>query len=284
MKFVGTKIKKNLGDLSKHIPEVVTNSFAVLDTLLEVAPVCMSYEEYKQEVGEIDEFEFYQLDELEKLLQLEGCSILENFAVALSAKDLVTNRRLMSSIDFRKRLIATLEVVEAAYIPLNQKELARIRTLFGQTIGHITTFLYSQFEMGVTLDAVNENEDPSVNIDIFKYAESVNKDVITLEKEVYNAMVKYRPSLPVFEEYPELEEEFYDIAGPYIQDFEILEGLITSEDVKLVLENSNLDLEAFIEEIKARGQVRDESDTPDFDAKDVRAAFSGDVDKLKVFK
>ena len=284
MKFVGTEIKKKLGDLSKHVPEVVTANFAILNTLLAVAPVCADSTEYAKEHGEVEEFEFFQLDELEKVLQLESCNILETFASSLCAKDLVTNRRLMSSIDFRKRLVALVEKVESAYIPLSQKELESIKRLVDQTIGHLTTFVYSQFEMGVTLDAVNDNEEPSVNIDIYKYAESVNKDVLTLEKEVYDAMLKYRPSLPVFEEFPELEEEFYDIAGPYIQDFELLEDLITSEDVRLVLENNNLDLEVFIEEIKARGQVREDSATPAFDAKDVRAAFSGDVDKLNAFK
>lgn len=283
MKFVGTQTRKNLGDMTKFVPDVISGSFTILNTLLEVAPVCVSEEEFVKTNTPVSEYAFHQLDILENLLALDSYADIETFASSLACQDMVTTRRLTASVDFRKKLLALAEKVTTAYIPLSEAELKNLNKLIRQAIGHLSMFLYSQFDMSDTLSDVERNEEPTVNIDVYRYAETVKVDVIELEKSVEEAMVKYRPNLPVFEEFPELEEEFYDIAGPYLQDFELLEDLVTTEDVRLVLNEPNIDLESLIETIKSRGNVREESGSDAFSSETVRNAFSGNISKMSNF-
>ena len=255
MKFIKTELRSNLGDVSKNVDEFVKESFTILNSLLKVSKVSMNDVEYQNSVAlPVEDYPYFQLDVLTEFTDVSGLQSLKLMAKSLSARDLVTNRRLKSALDYKEKLMSVIEQVTTAYIPLSSEDIASVASLDKQALGNLATFIYYQFGLDLTIDSAENESEVVANINVYQYAEATNMDVVVLAREVEKVMKDFRPTLPVFEEFPELEEEFYDIAGVYVQDFEALESEITAEDVKRVLTEDRLDLEDFIKEIEARAK------------------------------
>lgn len=252
MKLVKTATRTNLTNLDRYTDRLAKESLDTLNILLEIEPVCASEDEYRKEHEDVEEYPYFQLDELSRLLDIADAEIMLKFAQGLAARDMVTNRRLRSALDFKAKTLALVEQLSNAYVPLSDNEIRTLKKLMGQTIGHLSTFIYYQFGLDVTKECIKNNEDTEVNIDLLQYCEVLQQSVEDLLNIVDSARLTFRPSMPIFEEFPELEEEFIDIAGAYVQDFEVLDDYITKEDVITVLENPNLDLESFIQAIEGR--------------------------------
>lgn len=252
MKLVKTLTRTNLTNLDKYTDKLAKESLDTLNVLLEVAPVCTSEDEYRKEHQDVEEYPYFQLDELGKLLDIADTEMMLKFAQGLAARDMVTNRRLRSALDFKAKLLALVEQVSDAYVPLSEEEINTANKLIGQAIGHLSTFIYYQFGLDETRECMDNNEELEVNLDLLQYGEVLGQSAEDLVNLVDSARKAYKPNMPIFEEFPELEDEFIDIAGAYVQDFEALDDYITKEDVITVLENPNLDLEAFIKSIEGR--------------------------------
>ena len=76
----------------------------------------------------------------------------------------------------------------------------------------------------------------------------------SLALQIKECWLEHRPTLPIFEEYPELEELFYEVAGAYVQDFDALEEYVTANDIFIIVNSTGLDIEEKVKEIESRGK------------------------------
>lgn len=257
MKLNKTMTKNNIANLSDYTGQLATESLETLNVLLEVAPVCDS-EQYIKDHPDVEEFPYFQLDELNRLLDIKDTEIMLKFAKALSAKDLVTNRRLRSALDFKAKLVELTDKCVMAYVPLNDEEGKSFNSMMKQCIGHLSTFILYQFDLDATQSCIEDGVEIEANLDLVNYCDAHGKTIQDILEIVVNAMTKYKPVLPIFEEFPELEDQFLEIVGPFVQDFEMLEDYLTKEDVIKIVETQNLDLEAYVKSIESRKGNRTE--------------------------
>lgn len=254
MKLNKTKIRTNFEDLSNKVGIVFEEGMTALNTLLDISKVCTTEYEYSKKYGKIeDDYSYYQLDEMDLINELTGLDTLSLFAESLSCKDYVLSRRLNDFMQYFNISKELIENAEDAYVPLTKGEVDLIRRNIDYAIGNLSICFFYQFDMDNTIRCIGENLEIEVDINLYQYSEANDIPISDLVLKVRESWLAHRPTLPLFEEYPELEDQFYDIAGPYVQDFDILENSITVQDIYRIINESDTDIEALVKEIENRG-------------------------------
>ena len=254
MKLLKTELQTTFIDMHKDIRECLIEAFAQLNGLVEIDNVLVSEEEYVEKYGPVEYFDEFRLDKLEEYLELPSPNVLGALGKNLGAGTEVLNRRLQAFTMFQLKIFDAVDEASAAFIPLSDEDVARLKSNIKECLGNLATFMYYQFDMDKTIDSIVSNQDLVINVDLFNYLDSNGINIpseVTRVKEILN---KFRPSLPLFEEKPELEEPFYEIAGPYVQDFDVLEEFITLQDVMKVLSDPSVNIEAFIRNLEIQAQ------------------------------
>ena len=140
------------------------------------------------------------------------------------------------------------------YIPLTLEEVNKIKYITREAIGNLSVCIYYQFSMDETIKSIANLEELVADVNLYKYVEANSLDLNKLVLKIKESWLENKPSLPIFEEYPDLEEMFYELAGAYIQDFDALEDYITIDDIFMIVNSNNLDIEGKIKEIENRGK------------------------------
>lgn len=253
MKLNKTVIKKNFDDLSGKVNLVFEEGIKALDTLLSISKVCVTEYEYSNLYGKVeDNYSYFQLDEMDMINDLTDLENLKLFSESLSCKDYVLCRRLRDFLQYFNLTKELIENAEDVYIPLTKQEVDLIKRNLDYAIGNLSICFYYQFDMDTTASCIGDNRELEVDINVYQYAEANNMSVSDLVLKVKESWSEHRPSLPLFEEYPELEDQFYDIAGAFVQDFDLLESSITVDDIYRIINDSETDIEALVKEIESR--------------------------------
>ena len=66
-------------------------------------------------------------------------------------------------------------------------------------------------------------------------------------KVLSDIVIKFKPTLELFEEYPELEEPFYDAVAEYAYDFTVLEPYLTIDIIKEIVTKGVFTEEDYLE-------------------------------------
>lgn len=100
-------------------------------------------------------------------------------------------------------------------------------------VSRLVYWIYYQFEINkIPLNVIFEPVYQYIN----KY-EDGNFDKFV--EEMDKAVAKYRPALEVFDEYPELEEPFLEIAETYLEEIDLFTVELSCEDVMAVINSKN---------------------------------------------
>lgn len=254
MQYLETNISKKFLDITSQLPLIVENSFTYLTELLKLDKRLVTQEEFEELYGdeEIDSFEDDQLIQLEEFATLSIAPSFIDFKEGMCASTLVLNRRVRDFVQEMENSINLARDYSEAFIPLEEEEIFKVKRHVRNTIGHLSTFVYYQFQLDSTIDSIISGEDVRVDVNLYKYLTSHNLTIQNICLKVKATLEKYRPSLPIFEDRPELEDDFYSVAGPYIQDFEDLEDNLTLADVNRVIASSDSDVEDIIKSIAER--------------------------------
>lgn len=257
MQYLETNTSKKFLDITPQLPLIVENSFTYLTELLKLDKMLVTEEEFAKLYGddEIDSFEDDQLSQLEDFATLSVATCFLDFKEGMCAPTLVLNRRVRDFVQEMENSINLAKDYAEAYIPLDEEEICKVKRHVRNTIGHLCTFVYYQFQIDVTIDSIISGEDVQVDINLYKYLTSHNLTIQNICLKVKATLEKYRPTLPIFEDRPELEDDFYSVAGPYIQDFEDLEDNLTLTDVNKVIASTDTDVEDIIKAIAERVKV-----------------------------
>ncbi len=254
MKLNKTVIKEDLMPLADKVESLFAECYNMMKVLKDIEPLMVSKEEYlAKHTLEDEEFEYYQLDELENIVDLNVGPTMSLFAKSVGAKNPSTHRRLRMLVQEFARLRALAEEATERYLPLSRKEIDNIADYIIECLGQVSYFLYYQFGVDTFMKGYDNDEDElEVDINMFSYCDKQGLDIEKVAVLINKVRIAHKPTLPIFDEVPELEESFYDLVGGYVKDFEKLESKLTVEDVRAVLDNPNLNYEDFLASIEAR--------------------------------
>lgn len=231
-----TMVRNDLAYLSDKSDKLFEECVSVFKYLTNIENVMVSEKEYVARNGAIADFSYLQLDTLEEQEDLGDLTVIQAFILGVGSKDGCSHRRLerfgQEFIAFRKMAIELAE----DYVPLTREQIVNVADYVKQALGQICYYMYYQFNLDAFMEDLNDGEeDISTDLALYNYCDRNGMDIETLVKYIVEVKNTHKPHLPVFDECPDLEEEFYDIAGQYIEDTEILEAKLTSNDVKLIL-------------------------------------------------
>lgn len=253
MKLNKTKIKEDLDRLDGKCENLFGECYTVLTTLRELKEIMVTEEEYNTKHDSIEDFEYYQLDVLEGILEINVGATIDIFVKAVGSKDACTHRRLRTFQQEFEGLKGRAERYAMAYLPLMENELNDLADSIIECLGQITFYMYYQFGMDIFMKGFVEDADElEVDINMFNYCDKAGLDITKTAVMIDKVRQENKPTLPVFDEIPELEEAFYELVGAHVKDFEKLESKLTVSDVKFMVDNKDLDVQSFLDMIEKR--------------------------------
>jgi hypothetical protein len=192
-----------------------------------------------------------QLDTLDGLSLSIEYSNLEMFAEGMFSASESTQRRITNAVHYLAQFKERIKAHAEAYIYLTTEEVEVLKELANNILAELAYFTFFEFELDKTADTIIKKAELEVNIVVHRYTDMQQIPIEHLLISIQRIMKIYRPVLGLFEQYPELEEEFYNVAGPYIKDFEVLTEYVTLDMVKGVISGS-LDVETVITDLEQK--------------------------------
>lgn len=189
----------------------------------------------KTDFADVYEKEDMELEVISQFAELATPSNLILMNQYCSASSSAINSRCKGFLRAIERVTTLCHSYALAYIPLTQNEREELCSELKELLSHGANFLYYQFNMDDFISSITDKEEPIVNVELASYCTDKKlkfSDVIKFTKDVNS---KYRATMEVFEEYPEYEEMFIGMVGPYYQDFEKYMKLLTLDIVKLII-------------------------------------------------
>lgn len=253
MKLNKTMIKEDLDRLDGKCLNLFGECFTVLNVLRDLKEIMVTEEEYNTKHEAIEDFEYYQLDVLEQILEINVGTTIDIFIKAVGSKDACTHRRLRMFQQEFAGLKAGAEKYSMAYLPLMENELNDLEDSIVECLGQITYYMYYQFGMDIFMKGFVEDADElEVDINMFNYCDKAGLEITKTAVMIDKTRQENKPTLPVFDEIPELEEAFYELVGAHVKDFEKLETKLTVSDVKFMLDNKDLEVQSFLDMVEKR--------------------------------
>jgi septum formation topological specificity factor MinE len=225
--------------------EVVGDSFELLNTLVKLDIAL------KMDVS-VEGVEWDQLDEIEAVRQELGFETLKEFSTFKCCYNDSVQRRIDSAVHYLGLLEEQIVQVSTAFIPVDEETKKVLLKLCEIVLGDLACFIYFQFDLDKIQAQIANGKKQSeleITVAVGRYLEESGKSLTGFLEVLTEVMNNHRPTFTIFEEFPELEAEFYDIAGAYIKDFDRLSDFITADVVKAVVFNES-DVEEIIKSLE----------------------------------
>lgn len=236
--------------------DMFINCVSILDRLLFIEESAPITEDKRHEIEkqEIDA-DYYMLDLLSEVTGISIADSTDIITLSYACKNNVIARRMTEGLKYLRQLIELSQDAVELYTPLEEDEVKRVKDLLSNTIGCLSFSIFKQFDMQITLDTLDTDRvdinnvivnAADVGFPVFSYF-SEDADMFTLMKELSKVVTKFKPTLELFEEYPELEEPFYDAVAEYAYDFTILEPYLTIDIIKEIVTKGVFTEEDYLE-------------------------------------
>lgn len=251
MKLNKTKINTMFIDLSKECGKLFEETYDALVTLQNTYRVCISEEEASKVFPDEDEFEWFQLDTLEEVLDIDTEGVISKFLNNLATANDLTHRRLN---DFKSELDKAKEVISElceAYQPLMPMEVERVKHLLYEAIGHNAYFIYDQFG----LEVFKETKGEEVDATLYSYCDTHDESILTVVDFVTNCTELFQPKMSLFDKFPQLEEEFMQKFESIITIPEFIGYAITLEDYNNLMQGLVQNPTAYIRDLEKAWEV-----------------------------
>lgn len=251
MKLNKTKISTIFTDLSKECLELFENTYESLITLQNAYKVCITEDEAKINFPDEDEFEWFQLDTLEEILDIDTEGVVERFINNLATANDLTHRRLndyKTELDKAKELVS--ELCEA-YQPLMPEEVARVKHLLYEAVGHVALFIYDQFDF----EGFKNSNGEEVDATLYTYGDTHDESILTIVNFVSHCTELFEPNMSLFDKYPQLEEEFMQRFEKIITNPEFIGYALTLEHYNNLMQGLVQNPSAYIRDLEKAWEV-----------------------------
>ena len=142
-------------------------------------------------------------------------------------------RRLCDGFEFYYKVRDLVLDDYDAFLPIEMDNLKELVKLCKSSYGHIALFLVRQFEMETLTE---ENFKDVVEFSLENACKDLGissaESVLNLRGLLLEKVSEYKPRIEIFDEYPELEDKFFNKVGNEFYDLEYL----TYDDVMNVIE------------------------------------------------
>lgn len=231
MNYVQTKQRNIVGVLNKdQLKRVIGESINYIRAGLKIDVTIK-----KTDFSDVYEKEDMELEMISRFAELATPSNLALMKQNCSSYCSAVNSRCTGFLTAIERVSTLCNSYTLAYIPLTQVEKEELCSELQELLSHGANFLYYQFNMIDFIESVTAKTDPVVNIELASYCTDKKIKFAEVIKFIRDVNSKYRATMEVFEEYPEYEEAFIAMVGPYYQDFEKYMKLLNLNVVKRII-------------------------------------------------
>lgn len=195
------------------------------------------------------------LDYMTDLMELDITSLNTFYINSISGyQDL--KRRLSDSFDYYYKIIEKVTPDYEAYLPIEIPDLKEVVSMMKASYGHMALFLVRQFEMeSLTLENFKDTVEFSLENACSEFGLGA-EGILSLRQLLLERVTEYRPRISVFDEYPDLEDKFFNKVGVEFYDLNYL----TYTDVMNVIEDK-LDPEDLKRKLnEASGNIQESAD------------------------
>ena len=193
------------------------------------------------------------LDVIGDVIEIEIPSLTSFYLNSISGyQDL--KRRLSDGFDSYYKLVDLVSSDYDAFLPIEMDNLKETLRLAKTSYGHLALFLVRQFEMeSIHEENYNERIEFSLENACKDLGFATMNSVFDLREYLLTKVSEYKPKIEIFDEYPDLEDKFFNKVGQEFYDLEYL----TYEDVIDIIEEK-LDPEDLKRRLdEASGSIQD---------------------------
>jgi hypothetical protein len=219
----------------RRIDEVFEECMVILEDVKMLEDVLYPERYAKIEGVSLDNIEDDQLDQISSISYSLNYSALSDFSEAHLAGSHVANRRASVGVHYLNLLEKISKQIAGPYIPPTTQQVEDLKKVAYHVLGEIAYFAYYQFDLDKTLESISSGGELEVNVSVKAYCDNTGKRVEDVVNQVKAITESHRPTLTIFEAFPEIESEFYVICAMYIKDFEALEEFLTPDIVLKVV-------------------------------------------------
>lgn len=231
MNYVQTKQRNIVGILNKdQLKRVIGESINYIRAGLKIDVTLK-----KTDFSDVYEKEDMELEVISRFTELASPSNLALMKQNCSSFCSAVNSRCTEFLRAIERVSTLCNSYTLAYIPLTQIEREELCAELQELLSHGANFLYYQFNMVDFIESVTDKTEPIINVELASYCTDKKLKFAEVIKFVRDVNSKYRATMEVFEEYPEYEEAFISMVGPYYQDFEKYMKLLNLNVVKSII-------------------------------------------------
>jgi hypothetical protein len=256
MKLIPITINTTFGKLSdERVVDAVTDAIQAMQMFTDLHAALTKAEEAGESGN--DDAEMEMLDMVEAMTMDLSFDGLEAFAQNMAASSDSIQRRLNNGVHYLTEAAKLLNTISVAFIPMTTKQIQVLKEYSAEILAELSYFTFYQYNLDQTQESIAHDKEIEINLAVVRYCDNSGADVKEVLIKVVAIMSQYRPRFTIFEEFPELEDEFYNIAGAYIRDFDTLSEFVTADVVKAVL-SGDADVEQVIKSLEASIMVAGE--------------------------
>lgn len=185
-------------------------------------------------VGQPDGLDAWDaLDELECVVDSEpGTQAIASAAAVMEPVNTVVARYLYNLVDPLQSWWSNLKAIVDSGCTLDETWINKIKESSTHLISIISYLIVSDFQLIGSLKVAAEGTEQFDEI-FETHCSKRNVNPVSIATSIYELYKTYQVKFKWFEEYPELEEQFIDIMGPYYEGLQ--EDMLTLELVKSVI-------------------------------------------------
>lgn len=244
MKIFNKEINTSIATASvTEVANAIKESTEIIDLLLPITKELQDREKFEDKYGADHEDRLLDLlDEIVEYPIPKALIDFATFAVPIEvqayrrASDAVSNFNKVKQIAFTNASIA---------LPFEVDEHEEFVNLCRQTLGNTAYMLLIFLDLAEIKKHIINKEDydiPSCLIQYLKSRGNIDDQVVLAYcDKIIDVARSYRPVMPLFDEYPELEDPFFEAMGSASMDLTDIEDFVTIEDIKAIINGEEPD-------------------------------------------
>lgn len=222
------------------LTDLMSECFRNLNCLRALEEVLVTPEQYHKAGHAIAEQRQERLDQIELASSDLSTSFLSVYAEAACAPTPALYRRVKNSVLLVTDVHNVVDEFAMQYVSPDDKDAASLLELVKSAIGELSVFLFYAFSMDATEASIKEDRELEITVALKDYTDDHSLTVAKVVSDLRAVINSHRVPLSVFDSLPNLSEQFYELAGSLLPDFEEFEEAITT---KMVLDVVSGDLE-----------------------------------------